>query len=340
MKRIAIEEHFYTEGYVEYLKSTKDLPRLEITKDEKGNQVVKRGDITMDPDQFSKLVDMGEGRLRQMDEDGIDMQVLSLLNPGVAVFDASTGKTLARKTNDELASVVRKYPERFAGFAALPVQEPIAATNELERAVKELGLKGAMINSHVKGEFLDDHKYWVIFAKAEELGVPIYIHPIGPPPDMIKPYLAYPRLSGPMFGYAHEVGLHAVRLIFSGLFDKHPDLKIILGHLGEGLPFWLWRLDNRWQKEVVAPAPMANRKIRKTPSQYIRDNFYVTTSGMFWQPALSCAYEALGADRILFAADYPPESSKEAAEFIDAAPICEADKEKIYHINAERLLAL
>ena len=337
MKRVAIEEHFFNEECLEYLKSKKVV---EMTKDENGNQIMMFYGMKMEPDALSKVTDIGEGRLRQMEEDGVDMQVLSLMNPGVGMFDVSTAKTLAKESNDALARAVMKYPERFAGFAALPVQEPEAAADELERAVKELGLKGALINSHVNGDFLDNQKYWVIFAKAQELGVPIYLHPVGPPPDMIKPYLAYPGLSGSMLGYAHEVGLHAMRLICSGLFDKYPDLNIILGHLGEALPFWLLRMDNRWRKEVVISDPVATGRIKKTPSQYIKDNFFVTTSGIFWQPALTCAYQALGADKILFAVDYPPESSKEAVEFLDAASICDTDKEKIYHINAEKLLSL
>jgi 2,3-dihydroxybenzoate decarboxylase len=156
---------------------------------------------------------------------------------------------------------------------------------------------------------------------------------------MIKPYLTYPELASPAWGFAAETGLHAMRLICSGLFDKHPNLKIILGHLGEALPWWLWRLDSRWVvvgREESATAPPA----RKKPSEYIKENFYFTTSGMFWHPALQCCYSALGADRILFAVDHPYESSKDAVQFMDTASVCDGDKEKIYHLNAEKLFGL
>ncbi len=339
MKRIAIEEHFYTQEYFDYLTSRKDPPRLEITKDEKGNQIEKLEVFTLAPGVLNELLDIGDGRLRQMDEDGVDMQVLSLMNPGVEAFDVSIGKTLAEKTNDEVAGVVKKYPDRFAGFAALPLQDPPAAAYELERAVKELGLVGAKVNSHVRGEFLDDQKYWVVFERAEKLGVPVYLHPNMPPPDMLKPYLKYIALSGSMLGFAHETGLHAMRLICSGVFDKYPGLKIILGHLGEALPFWLGRMDTRWVREAAASDPIAN-KIKKNPSEYVKNNFLVTTSGILWQPALLCTYLSLGAERILFSVDYPLQSSKETVEFIDGAPISDIDKEKIYHLNAEKLLRL
>jgi len=339
MKKIAIEEHFYTQNYVAYLMSRRRSPRLEITEDQAGSRYLKIGFLKYPASLLSALLDLGEGRLKQMDESGIDMQVLSLGNPGVEAFDASTGKRMARETNDELSQVIQKYPDRFSGFAAIPAQEPESAADELERAVKKLGLKGAKITSHVRGEFLDNKKYWVIFERAENLGVPIYLHPNIPPPDMIKPYLTYTALVGSMLGFAHETGLHAMRLICSGVFDKYPDLKIILGHLGEALPYWLQRMDTRWIKEGAASDPISS-SINKRPSEYFRHNFLVTTSGMPWQPALICTYLSLGADRMLFSIDYPFESNQEMVEFIDAAPICDIDKAKMYHANAEKLLGL
>jgi len=169
---------------------------------------------------------------------------------------------------------------------------------------------------------------------AEKLGVPIYLHPRIPSPDMVKPYLSYPVLSTAMWGYGAEVSLHALRLICSGVFDQFPKLTIILGHMGEALPYWLWRLDSRWQIGGGA------NKLKKLPSEYIKDNFFITTSGMFWQPPLICACSALGADRILFAVDYPMEPNKEAVQFMEEAPICDSDKEKICHLNTEKLLML
>jgi predicted TIM-barrel fold metal-dependent hydrolase len=339
MKRIAIEEHFWTEEYVSCLKSKNDPPPLKISKDAQGNQVEKLRVFMLGPGVFNQLMDVGEGRLKQMAEDGIDMQVLSLMNPGSEIFDTATCSHLAKSTNNELSKIISKYPNKFAGFAALPMLDPDMAAKELERAVKDLGLKGAKINSNVRGEFLDNQKYWVILEKAEELGVPIYLHPNAPPPDMIKPYLTYVALSGSMLAFAHETSLHAMRLICGGIFDRFPRLKIILGHLGEALPFWLGRINTRWKREAAASDPISN-KIKKLPGDYIKENFLVTTSGILWPPALMCTYLALGADKILFSIDYPCQANRETIEFIDATPICDNDKEKIYHKNAEILLGL
>ena len=344
MKRIAIEEHFHTQRYVNHLRSRTDYPKVEISRDQQNNEIEllwcapgyylpRRPEIT------NRLLDMTDMRIQEMDEAGIDMQILSLVCPGPEIFDASTGTTLARETNDELFEVIKRYPKRFAGFAALAPQDPSSAADELERAVKQLGFKGAKINSHIRGEYLDDQKYSVIFEKAEALNVPIYIHPREPSSQMLKPYLTYPALAGSMWGYAAETGLHAMRLICSGVFDRYPGLKIILGHLGEALPFWLWRMDERWKLGEGTSDPLV-KKLMKKPSQYVKDNFLVTTSGMFWEPAFLCVYLALGANNILFAVDYPFEPSKEAVEFMDAVSICDRDKEKIYHLNAEALLGL
>jgi len=343
MKRIAIEEHFFTEGYLTYLRGRKDYPRLETVKVEHGEMewlCLAPGCALPSTSHLQRgLLDVEEGRLKLMDETGIDMQVLSLSFPGVEALDPSDASVMAREVNDEIFAAVNRHPDRFAAFAALAPQDPDAAARELERTVKELRFKGAMMNSHTRGEYLDDRKYWVIFEKAETLGVPIYIHPRQPSPDMIKPFLKYPELATPAWGFAAETGLHAMRLICSGLFDEYPHLKIILGHLGEALPWWLWRFDSRWT--VVGRGERGSGPLaRKKPSHYIKENFYVTTSGMFWHPALQCCYSALGAERILFAVDHPYESSEDAVQFMDSASICDGDKEKIYHVNAKKLLGV
>jgi 5-carboxyvanillate decarboxylase len=252
------------------------------------------------------------------------------------------GTVLAKRINDTLSKAVKNYPKRFAGLASLSLQDPGGAAEELDRAVNKLGLKGGQICSNVNGEYLDDKKYWVFFEMAEKLGVPIYIHPRWPSPDIAKPFFTYPILAGSMFGFAADTSLCAMRLICSGVFDKFPRLRIILGHLGEALPFWLWRLDNRWQRESLRSlrSYASDRQIKKKPSQYVKENIFVTTSGMFFQPALLCTYLALGADRILFAVDYPFEDNKAAVNFMEEAPICDRDKEKIYHLNAEKVLAI
>jgi predicted TIM-barrel fold metal-dependent hydrolase len=240
------------------------------------------------------LLDTAEGRLKIMDDAGIDMQVLSLVSPGVQVFDDATAIKLARKVNDDLSKIVKKYPKRFAGLAALAPQDPKAAADELERAVKELGLKGASINAHTRGEYLDEKKYWVIYERAEKLKVPIYIHPRMPSPSVYKALEAYPPLSGASMGYGMEVDIHARRLIYSGVFNKYPGLKFILGHMGEAIPYWLWRLDNRWLKAAT------DKNMPKKPSEYFKNNFMITTSGAFSWPSLLCAYLQIGADNILF----------------------------------------
>jgi 5-carboxyvanillate decarboxylase len=344
MKRIAVEEHFSTLEYVNYIRSREDYPKTGKIKDRNNRDLDV---VWFSPDFYmptyaeygKKLVDTAEIRLREMEETGIDMQVLSLSVPGPDAFDASTGSQVARKTNDALYKIVKEYPKKFAGLAAVAPQDPVGAADELERAVNDLGLKGAKINSNIGGEYLDGGKYRVLLERAERLGVPIYIHPKAPSPDILKPFLSYPPLAGSMWGFSVDAGLHAMRLICSGVFDQLPGLKIILGHLGEAIPFWLWRIDNRWEEGEYSLAPKVGKLLKK-PSQYFKDNFYVTTSGNFWETAFMCAYSALGADRIMFAVDYPFEANKPAVEFMDATPIPESDKEKIYQLNAEKIFSL
>jgi 2,3-dihydroxybenzoate decarboxylase len=219
-------------------------------------------------------------------------------------------------------------------LATLATQVPLQAAEELHRAVVKLGLKGGIFFSHIKGEYLDDEKYWPIFEAASDLDVPLYLHPRGPSPGMAEPYLKYPVLAGATLGYAAEAGLHAMRLICSGVFDRYPNLKIILGHMGEALPYWLWRIDKHWDKVPIG------KELRKRPGQYIKDSFFITTSGMFYTPAFMCAYLALGADKILFAVDYPFESIDAASSFAESLPISDADREKICCGNAEKLFKL
>ena len=333
MKTIAIEEHFSTDQHMNFSRAIleKKYPVTEVIEEEKA---IASEIVWLSTPFSDKLLDVGEGRLREIDEAGIEMQVLSLVQPGVQALDAETGTTLAKEINDGLSEAVKMHPKKLAGFATIAPQDPKAAADELERAIKGLGLKGASINSHTKGEYLDDKKYWAILERAEKLDVPIYLHPRAPSPSMINPYLGYPQLATAMCGFGHEVALHALRLIVSGAFDQFPKLKLILGHMGEALPYWLWRLDNMWGRGSSAS------KLKNLPSGYFKDNIFITTSGMFWNPPLLCACMAIGAERILFAVDYPFEQSDKAVDFIKSAPISDSDKEKICHFNAEQLLKL
>jgi len=341
MTKIDLEAHFFTEEYEGFMFARKEYPRFETFEDEKGRKFVR---LLYNQNLWAqnayglhkKFKDLGENRLKEMDEAGIDMQVLSLMLPGCEQFEASEGTVLAGKINDKLSMAVKKYPDRFIGLAALAPQNPDGAAGELERAVTELGLVGANVNSHIRGSYLDDKKYWVIFEKAEKLNVPILIHPNIPSSTMLGPYADYGyALAGPVLGFAAETALHAMRLILSGVFDRYPALKIILGHLGEGLPFWLSRIDFFWDKQEHKSE--SGSRLARKPSDYFRDNFIVTTSGMLFQPAALCTYFALGGDRIAFAVDYPFEENRKAKQFIEAIPICDIDKRKIFHLNAEKL---
>jgi 2,3-dihydroxybenzoate decarboxylase len=286
-----------------------------------------------------RLQDLGERRIGDMDATGIAKQVISITAPGLQVFDAHTAVGLAPDYNDELAAAVSTYPDRFAGLAAIAPQAPRAAARELERAVRKLGLKGAIINSHTHGEYLDDEKFWDIFAAAEALDVPIYIHPQAPPPAMIKPFLES-GLDGAIFGFAVETGLHMLRLIVSGVFDRFPGLKIVVGHLGEGIPYWLFRVDF-FHRGIVQTKRYKNFKpLKRKPSDYMKENFYVTTSGMAWEPVILYARSVLGADRVLYAMDYPYQYVPAEVAVTDDLPISVSDKKLLYQTNAERVFGL
>jgi predicted TIM-barrel fold metal-dependent hydrolase len=274
-----------------------------------------------------------------MDEAGVDVQVISLNDPGCQLFEASEAAELARKMNDALACVTRKHPDRFIGLAVLAPQSPAEAADELERTVKELGFRGAFIGSNIRGEYPDDPKYWVIFERAEKLGVPINIHPMIPAASILKEYAAYgDALVGPSLGYGADTALSAMRLICSGVFDKYPGLKIILGHLGEALPFWMNRLDLGWIEPPAMGGP--GPKCAMRPTDYVKRNFVMTTSGLFFEPAFLCTYLALGADNMAFAIDYPFADNKKAVQFMERMPISEQDREKIFGLTAEKLLGL
>ena len=333
MKRIDLEAHFYTESYLNALSENKGYPRFTDLR-EKSRRLWYSADVEQpfaDP-LLNDLLNHGEGRIKQMDEAGVDIQILSLSAPGIEQLDAETGTALAKESNDYLAEVISRFPDRFMGYAALATKNPDKAADELERAVKELGFKGWNTHSNYGDSYLDAKEYWPILEKAEKLGVPVYLHPTIPAIPQARTYGF--ALAGAPFGFGMETALCLMRLIYSGVFDKFPGLKIILGHLGEGFPFILKRID--WA--YVRPFdPDARPKLDRKPSEYLKDNVFVTTSGNYYKPAFMCAYEAMGIDRILLGTDYPYEGPEECMGFIEGLSLSKEEKDKIYWQNAVHL---
>lgn len=289
------------------------------------------------------LSDFEEIRIPEMDRYGITRQVLATGSPGIqGLTDAAEAVRLAAHANDFLAGQVRRRPDRFSGLASLPLQDPSAAARELERAVLELGLSGAMVHGHTNGLYLDDPSVWCVWERAEALGVPVYIHPTDPIPGQWKIYDGYPELLSAAWNWGFETGTHALRVIFSGLFDEFPAARMIIGHMGELIPYALWRLENQYKQQISGESllemPAGKRIIRQLPTYYARKNLFITTSGNLSAPALRCAIESIGADQILFAVDYPFEKNEPAVEFIRNVAIDERDREKIAWRNAEGLL--
>jgi len=288
---------------------------------------------------MSRLADLDQLRLADMDAAGIAIQILSLTAPGVQIFDADTGTALARLSNDYLAEAIRRHQDRFAGLAAIAPQNPAGAARELERGVRQLGLKGAIVNSHTQGEYLDAPKFWEILEAAASLKAPIYLHPTTPSPAMIEPFLER-GLDGAIYGFAVETGLHLLRLIVSGVFDRFPGLQIILGHLGEALPYWLFRIDFMHDRMVASNRYPNVKSLQRKPSDYIKHNIWVTTSGMAWQPPILYCQSVLGVERVLYAMDYPYQFVPEEVRVTDELPISDADKRKLYQTNAEKVFHL
>ena len=282
-----------------------------------------------------RIQDLGPQRLADMDATGIAKQLVFLTSPGVQVFEAPEAVSLARETNDQLVS---HLSDRFAGLAAIAPQDPRAAVKELQRAVGK-GLKGAVVNSHTQGSYLDEPKYWEIFEAAQALDVPLYLHPNTPPREMIAPFL--PRgLDGAIYGFAVETGLHLLRIVLAGVFDRFPKLKLVVGHLGEGLPFWLFRIDFMHRAMVAANRYPGVRKLNKPPSEYFRSNLWITTSGMQWAPAIEFCISVLGIERVMYAMDYPYQFVPEEVKVTDELPMSDADRRKLYQENAEKVFRL
>jgi 2,3-dihydroxybenzoate decarboxylase/5-carboxyvanillate decarboxylase len=279
------------------------------------------------------LLDTEGRRLQEMDEFGVDMHLLSLTAPGVQMFDADTATELAALANDRMAQICAARPTRFAGLAAFAPQSPKRAAREMERAIRTLKLNGFILNSHTHGEYLDDPKYWPILEAAEGLDACIYIHPRAASDGLKGPLQDY-GMDSAMWGYGVEVGTHAVRMMAAGVFDHFPKLKVCIGHMGEAIPFWIWRItfmNSRAQEIGRAP------KTKLSMKEYLLRNFVITTSGVEDPLALDYAIKCVGIDNVLWAIDYPYQPMKPAVQFMDAAPVTEQQRHKLYHENAERI---
>lgn len=281
-----------------------------------------------------KIQDLDALRIADMDATGIDMQIIALTSPGVQVFDAATANAIARDANDELADAVKRHPTRFLGIAAAAPQDPVAAAAELERAVNQLGLRGYILNSHTFGEYFSDEKFWPIFEACESLGVPVYLHPNTPPPAMIEPFKEA-GLDGAVFGFGVETGLHLLRIITSGAFDRFPNLQVIVGHGGEALPFWMFRIDYMHTAMVKAGRHPMIKALRQKPSEYLKTNVYITTSGVAWEPVVMFVRDVVGADRVMYSMDYPYQFVAEEVDMYDNMPLRREELKQFYQTNAE-----
>jgi predicted TIM-barrel fold metal-dependent hydrolase len=329
MRIVALEEHFLVPELVRRIDreaiARRGFPPPEVP----WGQASKQGE----------LAELGEPRLADMEAAGITVQVLSVSGPGADLVPGAAGVALARDYNDALAQAVAARPDRYRGFAHLPMQDPPAAADELERAVTRLGFRGALINGLTEGRFLDDPRFEPILARAEALDVPIYLHPGIPPAGVRAAY--YDGLPGHLgfilsiagWGWHIETAVHVLRLVLAGTLERHPRLKLIVGHMGEALPFMLARAEQTLGTETP-------KHLRRGLSATILEQIWITTSGFFTLPPFMAALLTFGAERILFSVDYPYASNRAARDFLDRLPLAPADREKIAHGNADKLLKL
>jgi predicted TIM-barrel fold metal-dependent hydrolase len=320
MRVIALEEHFWTPAIAEAIGA------------------LRNPDAGPDSPLGANLADLGERRLAAMDASGIDLQVISHTTPGVQHLDGASAVPLAREANDVLAAAVREHSGRFAGFATLPTSDPAGAADELSRAVEELGFLGAMVNGHTNARFLDDPAFAVLLERFERLDVPLYLHPTEPVPAVRGAYYEgfAPAvtwfLSAAAWGWHSETALHVLRMVLGGVFDRHPRLRVIIGHMGEMLPFMLQRIDDNLPPEVTG--------LDRLPSAYVLEHVVITTSGLFSVPPLRCALDVFGLERVLFSVDWPYAPNEEGRRLLDEAPLSGDDLERFAHGNAERVLGL
>ena len=331
MRTITLEEHFATPEFMEG-PGREMKARVRSTQSQAPLAFINAHLI-------EQLLDIGDLRIADMDAAGIDMQVLSLNSPGVEQLEPAQAEKLAHQTNDALGEAIRRHPTRFAGFATLPTALPKIAASELERTVRDFGFKGAAINGHNRGRYLDDSFFWPIFERAEALKVPLYLHPTPPPQPVIQAsYVGNfaPEVSAQLaaagWGWHIETAIHVIRIILSGAFDRYPNLQLVLGHLGEALPFMLPRLDRSM--------PMPLTKLNRPIGAYLRENIHYTFSGFNFTPNFLDLLFQVGVDRIMFSADYPYSSMLAARNFLEQLPLSPVDINRIAHGNAEKLLRM
>ncbi len=321
MRIVTLEEHITTRRFAEATKSLRSGPPAALRS-------------RMEP----TLLDLGEGRIRAMDEAGISLQVLSLAANGLDELDAGEAGEIAADANDRIAAAVSAYPDRFAGFATLALTDVPAAVDEMHRAIQTLGFAGVMLHGTTRGIFLDDEQFAPIWAAAEALDIPVYLHPAPPPPAVEQAY--YSGLPGNMgkllsiaaWGWHAETGLHVLRLIVSGLFDRHPGLRLIVGHMGENLPFSIARAGGVLDQMA--------KYLKQPVEDYFHKHFWITTSGYFTAPPFACAVEVVGIDKMLFSIDYPFSTNTRGRSFLDSLELSAESLEKLAHTNAETLLRL
>ncbi|MEZ5893327.1 MAG: amidohydrolase family protein [Parvularculaceae bacterium] len=335
--RIATEEAFATEEQIDtYVRMVKDGTA------DKG-MVSLWGFYATSPSERTTfirdcLIDLDGRRLKHMDETGIDIAILSFTSPGVQPMPAELAKGMVARANDHLAAAVARHPTRYAGMTSIAPQDPAWSAREIHRGA-EMGFKGVMVNSHTQGEYLDDPKFDPIFRALQETGQPLYIHPATPPDSMIDPMLEA-GLDGAIFGFGVETGMHLLRLMTAGVFDRYPDLQVIVGHMGEALPYWLYRLDYMHQASVRSKRYERMKPTKKRIPDYMRENVYITTSGMAWEPAIKFCQSVIGDDRVMYAMDYPYQFVPDEVRTHDLLDIPFETKKKLMQTNAERVFNL
>jgi predicted TIM-barrel fold metal-dependent hydrolase len=326
---IAVEEAFATEAWIDEFTALPSPPGEQPEQDFMNT-------VTTIPQLRRALSDFDQ-RLRIMDQAAVDMHLLSFTAPGVQMHEKRRATELAAQLNDQLVAIIQRQPDRFAGLGSIAPQEPDRAAQEIERIMGPLRLNGLVINSHTFGRYLDEAEFDPILAAAESNNAAIYLHPRVPSPALLRPLNSY-GLHASLWGFAVEAGTHALRLIMSGAFDRFPRLKIVLGHAGEALPFWLYRLDNMAKKMwALGGEKFGMRKLELTPSEYLRQNFAVTTSGMEDPEVLMLCINKLGEENVMFAIDYPYEDSMHAMDFLNFAPLTPRQRALFSHQNAERV---